>query len=327
MAKLSTTYMGIPLKNPLIVASSHLTDSVKRVVSCQEAGAGAVVLKSLFEEQIRVDIDREMSGSSDMGWADGHDFLVEASKDHYLDEYLELVEKCKKKVSIPVIASVNCVSNGTWLDYAKRFEAVGADGLELNSFIIPADIKKDAASYEDVYLAIAKTVKEQVNIPVAMKIAPHFTDLARMVSRLSSAGMDGMVLFNRLYRPDVDIEKIAMKHAPVLSASQEIYQPLQWIALLSGKIDIDFCATTGVHDGAGLVKQLLVGAKGVQMCSAIIKEGTATITRALQFLEEWMDRKGFSTIDEFTGSLCQSGSANPEIYERAQYIKGIVGIS
>lgn len=327
MAEFSTTYMGIALKNPLIVGSSHLTDSVERVMTCQEAGAGAVVLKSLFEEQIHLDINREMSGASDMGWADGYDYLVEASRDHYLDEYLELVENCKEKAFIPVIASVNCVSDGTWLDYAKKFESVGADGLELNCFVIPADLRKDASSYEDTYLSIAETVKKQIKIPVAMKLAPHFTDLARMVSRLASAGMDGIVLFNRLYRPDVDIQTITMKHAPILSAPQEIYQTLQWIALLSGRIDIDFSAATGIYGGEDLVKQLLVGAKGVQMCSSIIKNGPAVITQALQFLGEWMDEKGFAKIDEFAGALCQDASEDPEIYERTQYVKGIVGIS
>lgn len=327
MAELSTTYMGLPLKNPLIVASSHLTASVERVLACQEAGAGAVVLKSLFEEQIQVDIAREMNGASDMGHTDGYDFLIEATKSHYLDEYLDLVEKCKKKASIPVIASVNCVSDGTWLDYAKKFEAVGADALELNCFIIPADVKRDAASYEEVYLSIAETVKKQVNIPVAMKIAPHFTDMARMISRLCSAGMDGVVMFNRLYRPDVDIEGLTMKHAPVLSAPQEIYQTLQWIALLSGEIDFDFCAATGIHDGEGFIKQLLVGARAVQMCSSIIKDGTPVITQTLESLNEWMERKGFSSISEFNGTLCQESSSNPEVYERAQYVKGLVGIS
>jgi len=327
MAELSTNYLGLTLKNPLIVASSHLTATVERVKACQEAGAGAVVLKSLFEEQIKVDISRDLDGSQDMGHADGWDFLVESSKSHHMDAYLTLVEDCKKKTDIPVIASVNCVSDGTWLDYARKFEAMGADALELNAFIIPADIRRGASSYEDVYLSIAETVKKKINIPVAMKLTSHFTDMARMINRLAQTGIDGVVLFNRLYRPDVDIESLQMKHAPVLSAPQEIYQTLQWIALLAGEVETDFCGATGIHDGEGMVKQLLVGARAVQMCSAIIKDGTPVIGDTLQFLEAWMDRKGYAAVDEFIGKLSQESSSNPEVYERAQYVKGLVGIS
>ena len=327
MADLSTRYLGLNLKNPLIVASSHLTATVERVKACQDAGAGAVVLKSLFEEQIKVDISRDLDGSHDMGHTDGWDFLVESSKSHHMDAYLTLVEECKKKTDIPIIASVNCVSDGTWLDYARKFEAMGADALELNTYIIPADIRRDSASYEDIYLSIAETVKKKIKIPVAMKLTTHFTDMARMISRLAHTGIDGVVLFNRLYRPDVDIESLKMKHAPVLSAPQEIYQTLQWIALLSGEIDTDFCGGTGTHDGEGLVKQLLVGAKAVQMCSAIIKDGTSVITETLKFLENWMDRKGYAGIDDFMGKLSQESSSHPEVYERAQYVKGLVGIS
>jgi len=326
MADLSTKYLGIPLKNPLIVGSSHLTASVDRVKACEDAGAGAVVLKSLFEEQINLDLSKDLDGASDMGFSDGYDFLVEANKSHHLDTYLGLVEECKAKTDIPIIASVNCVSDGTWLDYAKKFEVIGADALELNCFVIPGDVKRDAASFEDVYLSIAETVKKQINIPVAMKITPHFTDMARMIQRLADTGLDGVVTFNRLYRPDVDIENLKMKHAPVLSASQEAYQTLQWIALLSGEIEIDFCAATGIHEGEGFVKQLLVGAKAVQMCSAVIKDGTPVIQQTLDFLNEWMDRKGYGSISDYWGTLCQESSKNPEIYERAQYVKGLVGI-
>ncbi len=327
MADLSTTYMGIPLKNPLIVASSNLTSTVEKIVKCEEAGAGAVILKSLFEEQIHIDQKKLLDGANDLGNADGYDFLMGYSKNHFLDEYLELVVRAKKSVSIPIIPSVNCVSGGEWIEYAERFEKVGADALELNTFVIPSNVEKDAAYYEDIYLEIARNIKKRVKIPVAMKISPHFTDIARMVKRIETAGIDGIVMFNRFYRPDVDIDKLEMRHAPVLSAPEEIFLALQWIALLSGEIEMDFCATTGVHDAEGVIKQLLVGAGGIQMCSTLIKQGLEIIPDILETLSRWMDEKGFSTIADFKGRLCQESSNNPEIYERNQYIKGVVGIS
>ena len=327
MADLSTSYMGISLKNPLIVASSNLTSTVDKIKKCEDSGAGAVVLKSLFEEQIQVDMQKMMSGSSDMGGPDGWDFLVNTSRNYYLDDYLELVEQAKAKTGIPVIASVNCVSGGEWISYAKKFESMGADGLELNSFIIPSNVKKDAEYYTEKYLEIAANIKSMVKIPVSMKLSPHFTDLARMIRRLAETGLDGIVLFNRFYRPDIDIEKLEMRHAPILSAPEEIYLSLQWIALLSGEIETDFCASTGVFDAAGMIKQLLAGARGVQICSSLIKQGLGIIPGMLDELSSWMDRHGFSTLSDFNGRLCQEASNNPEVYERNQYIKGVVGIS
>ena len=326
MADLSTEYLGLKLRNPIIVASSTLTSSLEKLVKCEEAGAGAVVLKSLFEEQINIDRANMLDGSSDMGYADGYDFLMQYGRSHFLDDYVELVLKAKQKLSIPVIPSINCVSSGEWIEYAERFQSVGADALELNTFVIPSDVKKDAAYYEDIYLKLAKKIKKHVNIPVAMKISPHFTDMAGMVEKLARQGIKGIVMFNRFYRPDVDIEALVMKHAPVLSAPQEIYMALQWIALLSGEIETDFCATTGIYDSSAVIKQLLVGAKSVQMCSALIKNGLGIIPEILSEVEAWMKAKGFNSLSDFNGKLCQESSANPEIYERSQYIKAVVGI-
>ncbi|MBI9103637.1 MAG: dihydroorotate dehydrogenase-like protein [Spirochaetales bacterium] len=326
MADLQTTYMGIKLKNPLIVASSTLTSNLDKIVKCEQAGAGAVILKSLFEEQINIDRAKMLEGASDMGYADGYDFFMGYGKSHFLDDYVELVMQAKERVSIPVIPSVNCVTGGEWIEYAERFESVGADGLELNTFVIPSDVSKNASYFEEIYLDLARKIKKQVKIPVAMKVSPHFTDMAGFVKKLADIGIDGIVMFNRFYRPDVDIDNLIMKHAPILSSPQEIYLALQWIALLSGEIESDFCATTGVWDGEGLIKQLLVGAKSIQMCSALIKNGLHIIPEILSELEGWMDKKGFSSIADFNGKLCQESSDNPEIYERNQYIKAVVGI-
>lgn len=325
MVQLSTTYMGLSLRNPLIVASSHLTASKKSVVACEEAGAAAVVLKSLFEEQIELESRSELDGASDMGYADGYDFLQNTSKGHSLDRYLSLIEECKKVSSIPIIASVNCVSPGNWIKYAEKFERVGADGLELNCYPIPADIRRNASFYEKQYLDIARKIKKQLSIPVAMKIAPAFTDMAHMIDELASTGLDGLVLFNRLYRPDVDLDKLTLRNSPVVSAPQEMYQTLQWIALLSGEIEIDFCAATGVHDSEGVLKQLLVGARAVQLCSAIINGGLGVISRMLEEVREWLESRKYDSVEAAVGVLNQESSDHPERYERSQYVKGVVG--
>ncbi|WP_020614296.1 dihydroorotate dehydrogenase-like protein [Sediminispirochaeta bajacaliforniensis] len=327
MADLSTTYMNIPMKNPIMVSSSPLTANLRGLEKCEAAGAGAVVLKSLFEEQISHDASRMIGGLDFDAHADAYDFLRDSSRDYYLNEYLDLVEKAKEKLSIPVIASVNCVSAGNWTEYAQRFEAVGADALELNIFIIPSDAGTDGSEIEKEYFSILKKVKKQVSIPLSVKLGPHFSGMAKTISELSKEGASGITLFNRFYRPDLDIEKLKLSAGPVLSVPEEMGMVLQWIALMSGEVESDLSASTGIYDGAAAVKQLLAGAKTVQLCSSLIKNGTGTITEILDFLSDWMERKGFGTIADFNGMLCQERSNRPEAYERSQYIKALVGIA
>ncbi len=327
MAELKTKYMGLDLNSPVVAASSGLTASVDKVKAMEQAGAGAVVIKSLFEEQILFDSNKMTEGYNADVHADALDFYNGMSNSFFLDEYLGIVEDCKNAVSIPVIASVNCVTDGAWLKYAKRFENVGADALEINTFTLPVDKKMDSEEYEKNYYSIAEKIKKTVSIPVAMKVSPHFTSLARVLEKLASIGIDGLVLFNRFYRPDVDIKTIKMSHAPIFSAPEEISLALQWIALLSGEIDTDFSASTGIHDSEAVIKQLLVGAKTVQLCTALYKNGIDVITRINSELAEWMDSNNFKTISDFNGKLCQETSKNPEAYERTQYMKAAVGIS
>jgi dihydroorotate dehydrogenase (fumarate) len=327
MAELKTKYMGIDLNSPVIAASSGLTASVSKVKQLEQAGAGAVVLKSLFEEQILFDSNKMTEGYNAEIHADALDFFSGMSSNYFLDEYLGLVEDCKKAVDIPVIASVNCVSDGAWLKYAERFENVGADALELNVFNLPVNKKMSSEDYEKIYYDIAKKIKSAVNIPVALKVSPHFTSLAGVVKNFADLDIDSLVLFNRFYRPDIDIDKLKMSHAPILSAAEEMSLSLQWIALLSGEIEIDFAATTGVHDSAGVIKQLLAGAKAVQLCTTLYKSGPEVITKINNELSKWMDSKNFGTIGDFNGMLCQEESENPEAYERTQYMKAAVGIS
>ncbi|RKX92505.1 MAG: dihydroorotate oxidase [Spirochaetes bacterium] len=327
MADLSTTYMGLTLKNPIIVASSSLTSSVDGVKRCEDAGAGAVILKSLFEEQITFDTERMIGTLDYNAYTDAYDMFASSGKDYYLNEYLTLVEKAKKSVSLPVIPSINCVSSGNWIEYAERFENVGADALELNVFILPSNPDTDAETIEKAYFDILKEVKKHVKIPVAMKIGYHFSAMGRFIKQLSQNGADGMVLFNRFYKIDIDTKTMKLKPSPILSNPVEMALSLQWVALISGEIDADISAATGIHNGDAVVKQLLAGAKSVQLCSVLMNEGLDTISEIRNYLSEWMDGKGFGSIDDFRGKLSQSSSEHPESYERSQYVKALVGIS
>jgi dihydroorotate dehydrogenase (fumarate) len=325
MADLSSSYLGLTLRNPVVVSSSNLTSSVDKVVACEQAGAGAVVLKSLFEEQIVADTQQMMEQTEYLAHSEARDFFSGMGKNYYMDEYLKLVRHAKEQVSIPVIASLNCVSDGTWLDYAKSLQEAGADALELNVFIIPANIMQSGREIEEIYLRIGRKIKKRIGLPVAMKIGSHFSGLAHTIKALADDGMDGFVLFNRFYRPDVDIEKLAIVPAEIFSSRTEISLSLQWIALLSGEIGCE--ATTGVHEAADVIKQLLVGAAVAQTCTALYKQGVEHIGAILEGMREWMKRHGFEGIGEFQGRLSQERSEHPEAYERSQYVKALVGIA
>ena len=327
MPDLSTTYMGLSLRNPVIVGSSNLTSRLDEIVAAGEAGAGAVVLKSLFEEQINADTSKSVGEDSYLAHAEAFDFFKGMGRDYYMDEYLKLVREAKQKISIPVIASVNAITDGAWIDYAKSFQDVGADALELNCFIMPANVKKEGAEIEQRYFDIVRKVKSLVSIPVSMKIGPYFSSLANMVERLGAEGLDALVLFNRFYRPDVDIDRLAITTGQVFSSSQEISLSLQWIALLAGEVDIDLAASTGVHDSAGVVKQLLVGANAVQLCSTLYRNGMQHVRKVITGLEEWMQKHNFEKIGDFCGRLSREKSERPEVLERSQFIKAQVGIS
>ncbi len=326
MSDLSTTFMGLMLKNPIIVSSSRLTYDIDRLKQCEAAGAGAVVLKSLFEEQINVESDRMVGDLNFDAYADAYDYFTETSRDYYLNEYLDLVEQAKKNLSIPVIASVNCVSDGNWIEYAERFEKVGADALELNIFIIPADEETSGTLIEDKYVDILKKVKKKVSIPVALKLGSQFSGMANMMRRFGEEGADGLVLFNRFYKPDIDIEDFKIKSSYVFSAPEEMAFTLQWMAILAGKVKADLAATTGIHSSKDVIKQVLAGAHAVEMCSIFMKNGINVIETYLNEIEEWMQRKGFEKLSDFRGKMSQESVEHPEAYERSQYIKALVGI-
>ena len=326
MADLSTEYMGLPLRNPLIVASSGLTKSVEGVRKCADAGAGAVVLKSLFEEQIAAkakDMEEHL-------WLYGHteafEYVSKMAMPLGPRNYLKLIEEAKASSSIPVIASLNCISPRWWVDFAKQIEAAGADGLELNISVMPSDPARTSEEIEKIYVDIVESLKGGVGIPIAVKIGPYFTSVARMAAEFSRLGVSALVLFNRFYQIDIDIEKVVIAPGIRFSSPDEISLPLRWIALLAGSVECDLAASTGAHDGAGVVKQLLAGATTVQVCSALYERGIDHIGTILGDVEAWMKGHGFDKVEDFRGKLSRQVTERPELYERLQYIKLFVGI-
>jgi dihydroorotate dehydrogenase (fumarate) len=324
---LSTKYLGMKLENPVIVGSSPFTASVEGVRRCADAGAGAVVLKSIFEEQIEAEVERLVDQSGPLDWhPEAMDYITGYGREGAAREYLELISEAKKAVSIPVIASLHCVTAGAWTRFAKQVEASGADALELNVFLMPLDPRRDAREHEKVHFDIAQAVKSTVSIPVALKVGSFFSGLMKTMTELSRV-VDGLVLFNRFLPLDFDIEKLEVVSGDSRSNSAEIAASLRWISILSDRVGCDLAATTGVHDGAGVIKQLLAGARAVQVCSTLYLNGLEQLEEMQGELRDWMGRQGYSTLDAFRGKMSQSQSANPAAYERVQFMKrSVTGI-
>lgn len=322
MVNLETSYMGLKLKNPLIVGSSGLTHSVENIIEIARQGAGAVVLKSLFEEQIlnaaNTTINQNLLGNS---YPEAEDYITNYTRENDVANYLKLIEESKKTVDIPVLASINCVSNSGWTSFAKQIETAGADGLELNVFVLPSDPATGSSKNEALYFDIIERILEEVHIPVALKISYYFSSLAQMVTKLSWTGVKGIVLFNRFFSPDIDIEKLEIIPSNIFSTSAEITTSLRWIAMLSDRVNCDLAASTGIHDGNGMIKQLLAGAKAVQIASVLYKKGFQQIGSMLDTLESWMERKNFSKLEDFTGLMNIDETKNPAAYERVQFMK------
>ncbi len=327
MTDLSTTYMGLKLRSPLIVGSSGLTKSVGNLEIIDKKGAGAVVLKSLFEEQIKFEVRKVFSyQDTQSAYTEAEDYIRNYAREHTLDEYLGTLQEAKKKVSIPVIASINCTTAEEWPAFAKNIEKAGADALELNVFALPSDLEKDGADYEKLYFDVAENVQKEISIPVSLKISSYFSGFAHMVKKLSWTGVKGIVLFNRFFNPDLDIEHMRVKAAHLYSDPEEITHSLRWIAILSGQIKTDLCASTGVYDGAGVIKQLLVGAKAVQVCSTLYKNGFDQLDLIQREVIDWMDKHGYKSIADFQGKMSQKMSDNPSSFLRVQFMKHYAGI-
>lgn len=326
MINLSTKYMGMNLRNPIIVSSCSLSHSAEGVKRLADAGAGAVVLKSLFEEQILSDTNKLEVAAQSVAHTEELDYLRQMGMNHKSDEYLEMIEKAKEAVDIPVIASINCISDSAWTDYAKYIEAVGADGLELNIALMPNKLEEKPEDIEKKIFKIVDVVKHNINIPVAVKLGPYFTSIPRVVSGVRKSGASGLVLFNRFYQPDIDINTFEFQSKNRYSSPGEMSTTLRWIAILYKKIKCDLIANTGIHDGEGVIKNLLAGASAIQLCSTLYINGLSQIENILFDLEEWMRRNEYKTLDDFRGIISQKNALQPGYYERQQYIRALVGV-
>jgi dihydroorotate dehydrogenase (fumarate) len=321
---LTTTYMGLTLKNPLVPSSSPLTGSRDGLRALEDAGASAVVLSSLFEERILLDeLDTHDYLHSGVGTsAEATSYVPEPGRYQLgAEAYLEQVSWAKRMLDIPVIASLNGTSVGGWIRYAKEIENAGADGLELNMYHLPADVNEQARDVEQLYLDALKAVKTAVSIPVAMKLSPYFSAIGNMTKQLVDNGANGLVLFNRFYQPDLDIENLDVMPHLVLSDQRALRLPLRWVAMLYGRVNADFAITSGIHTSEDVLKGLMAGAKITMMASALLKNGPEHITTLLKDIEQWMEEHEYESVVQMQGSLSQLNAASPAIYERANYMK------
>ncbi len=319
MSDLSVSYLGLNLKSPLIAGSSGLTDSVEKVAKLAENGAGAIVLKSLFEEQIKYEAGSMLEEGN---YPEAEDYLSSYVRSNRVDSYLKLIEDSKSKAGIPIIASVNCVSAGEWVSFAKLAEEAGADALELNVYFIPLKGSETSEHYEKIYFDLLTAVKRETKIPIAVKIGQNFTNIPGFVEKLYNHGAQSAVLFNRFYAPDINIDKITFTPAEVLSAPEEIRNSLRWVGIVSSLVkQIEICASTGIHDSSAVIKQILAGAKAVQVCSALYKKGPEYLQTMNKEIESWMDKNTFDNIRDFRGRLNYKHIKDPSVFERSQFMK------
>jgi dihydroorotate dehydrogenase (fumarate) len=316
--------MGLKLKSPIVVSACTLSEEVNNIVQMEDAGAGAVVLFSLFEEQLKKEAaqyETIVSSTSNL-FAEATDFFPDLEEYHRgSDQYLEIIRKAKEQVDIPVIASLNGVTSEGWILYAQQMEEAGADGLEINIFLIPGDVQQSSSAVEHRYLNIIDEVKRTVKIPVAVKLNPYFSAMGNMAKRMQEYGANGLVLFNRFYQPDFDVNSLTLLHNLQYSEPNEIRLPLLWIAMLYGRVPVSLAATTGVQSSVEVIKYLLAGADVAMTASALYKNGISYLQTMNQELEAWMLSREFDSIDSFKGVMSQQHIADPTAYDRANYIK------
>lgn len=320
MANLQTKYLGLTLKNPVVVSSSGLTGSIDKIKEAEKNGAAAIVLKSVFEEQINYEAADIHSKGADS--AEAFDYVQQYITANNLENYLKLISEAKKSVTIPIIASVNCYSDKKWIDFTQRFQEAGADALELNIYIMPADRKPSGGDIEKKYYSIVKRVVKKSTIPVSVKLSYHFTNVVNVVDNLKSVGASGVVLFNRFYEPDIDIENMSITNSHVFSDESDIRFSLRWAAIVSDAVKgIDIATSTGVHDARGAIKLILAGADAVQVCSLFYQKGFGQIQKILDGIESWMAQRGFDSVAAFKGIMSYKSIPEPEVYQRAQFMK------
>jgi dihydroorotate dehydrogenase (fumarate) len=343
MENLHTTYLGLKLRNPLLAGSCGLTNSISNIKELAAKGVGAIVVKSLFEEQIHVETEKVIKTEQGSvatftqapdtilskriyDYDEAYSYIYDFAKRNTLGKYLEFLKEAKRSVDIPVIASINCVSNQDWHAFAKKIEETKVDALELNIYILPSDWRRNGEDNEKIYYDIIREVRNYVNLPIAVKIGFYFSSLAQSVQKLSLSGIKGLVLFNRPYNADFDIDNIGLSHGSIYSSPEEFTHTLRWISILSGHVNCDLSASTGIHDYKAFVKQLLAGATTVQIASALYREGFDVIPEILNKTSEWMKKHGFADVKAFRGKLSKSNLENPAAIERVQFMKLYSGI-
>lgn len=319
MENLEVKYLGLKLKSPIIASSSGFTSKVASILQLEKAGAGAIVLKSLFEEQIMGEITQNEQYSD---YPESSEYLNAYIKENNINNYLSLIQDAKQACSIPIIASICCVHGGEWEEFAKEIESAGADAIELNIFYMPTSGIEKSSDLENIYLDTAAEVAELLRIPVAVKISGHFTNPINIARELYFRKVKGVVMFNRMYDPNIDIENMNITVSNIFSNRDELRHSLRWIAMSSAvQPKIDYSASTGIHSGEDAVKMLLAGASTVQVCSVLYNEGIDEITKMNHFIQDWMKRKGYHTIDEFKGLLNYKNLEQNIAYERSQFMK------
>jgi dihydroorotate dehydrogenase (fumarate) len=326
MTDLSTTYLGLKLKNPLVASASPFTKKLENIRRMEEAGLAAVVMHSLFEEQITFEsneLDHFLNAGTE-SFAEAITYFPDLPTYNIGPEaYLELVRKARESVQIPVIASLNGISSGGWAEYARKIEQAGASALELNLYFLPTDPNLSGAELEEEYLRLVREVRAKIKIPLAVKLSPFFTAIPQMAKRFADAGAGGLVLFNRFYQPDLDLEKLEVAPQLKLSSSDDLLLPLRWIAILYGRVKADFALTGGVHTGRDLIKAVMAGANVAMTTSALLQNGLSHAGKILKETESWMAEREYASIRQMRGSLSQKAVAEPAAFERANYMKAL----
>lgn len=319
MENLTTNYLGLKLKSPLIVSSSRLTSTLEQLKEAENSGAGAVVLKSLFEEQIIYHIS---SVAAPAGFPEADDYISYYTRSHSVDEYLNLISNAKKSLGIPVIPSINCFSSKGWTDFALNIANSGADAIEINVFFMPVDKNRSSTDSEKIYFELIEKLKTTISIPIALKIGYRFSNILYMIDQFYIRGIEGVVMFNRFYEPDIDIEKLEIIPASVFSSSYDRRYVLRSIAMASAQNDkIDIAASTGVHSGEDAIRYLLAGADTTQVCSVLYQKGIPYLNTMNQQIKDWMKKHSFATIDDFRGKLNWLNYNKPAVFERTQFMK------
>jgi dihydroorotate dehydrogenase (fumarate) len=329
MTDLSTTYLGLRLRTPLVASASPLSQEIDGIRHLEDAGASAVVLYSLFEEQLRqesFELEHHLAEGTD-SFAEAASFFPQPAEFRLGPEgYLDHIRRAKKAVSVPIIASLNGTTVGGWTEYAKQIEQAGADALECNIYSIPSDPDLASVAVEQSYLDILEAVKRVVTIPVAVKLSPFFSNLANMAKRMDQAGADGLVLFNRFYQPDINLDELEIQPSVLLSTPQALRLPLTWIGILYGRIRANLAATSGVHGPEDVVKLLMVGADVTMLCSTLLRNGISHLRNIERGLLDWMEKHEYESVQQMKGSMSQLRCPDPSAFERAQYMKAVKSV-